>query len=309
MGKSENCHGGSTRSYICQYARAIDYDEEDLLGRLGISEEETECLPATTRLGRSGKLPQNFSSRASSSRSRSAWIMRSEDLRPISTYRLQLSRGTTFDDASELVEISSPRYRHLLRLPILKARAGSTHGYDVIDHSVLNPEIGSLETMENFVARLKRLGMGLVVDIVPNHMCVSDLSNWRWCDVLENGPSSPQSQFFDIDWTPPREDLENKVLLPRLGDQYGQRARKPGDPDRVHIRLVCCTVLRCRASIGAANMAPYPGGYIGSCAAGPWHLPSPRSRTRKHHNGSRISSSAHRSRPAPDSGAPAKRRS
>ena len=142
---------------------------------------------------------------------------------PSSTYRLQLNRSLTFDDASELVD-----YFHDLGIdscyvsPILKARHGSMHGYDVIDHSVLNPEIGSLKALERFVVRLKRFGIGLIVDVVPNHMCVSDLSNWRWCDVLENGPSSPQAQFFDIDWNPPREDLENKVLLPRLGAQYGR---------------------------------------------------------------------------------------
>ena len=146
-----------------------------------------------------------------------------ENRQPVSTYRLQLNRRLTFDDARELVE-----YLHDLGIdtcyvsPILKACVGSTHGYDVTDHSVLNPEIGSMDAFEAFVARLKSFGMGLIVDIVPNHMSVSDLANWRWCDVLENGPSSPQSQFFDIDWNPPREDLANKVLLPRLGDQYGR---------------------------------------------------------------------------------------
>ena len=64
--------------------------------------------------------------------------------------------------------------------------------------------------------------MGMIVDIVPNHMCIADSANWRWRDVLENGPSSPQAKFFDIDWVPPREDLLDKVLLPVLGDQYGK---------------------------------------------------------------------------------------
>ncbi len=142
---------------------------------------------------------------------------------PHSTYRLQLNRSLTFDDARDLVP-----YIHDLGAaacyvsPILQARAGSMHGYDVVDHSKINAEIGSLESLERFVERLRDFGMGLIVDIVPNHMCVSDLSNWRWLDVLENGPSSPQSQFFDIDWNPLREDLADKVLLPRLGDQYGR---------------------------------------------------------------------------------------
>jgi (1->4)-alpha-D-glucan 1-alpha-D-glucosylmutase len=142
---------------------------------------------------------------------------------PGSTYRLQLNRSLRFDDAAELTE-----YLHDLGVdtcytsPILKARAGSMHGYDVIDHTALNPEIGSMESLGRFVERLKSFGMGLMVDVVPNHMCVSDLSNWRWCDVLENGPSSPHAHFFDIDWNPPREDLADKVLLPTLGDQYGR---------------------------------------------------------------------------------------
>jgi (1->4)-alpha-D-glucan 1-alpha-D-glucosylmutase len=149
--------------------------------------------------------------------------MRPTHLAPSSTYRLQLNRGLTFVQACDLVE-----YLHQLGIdacyvsPILKAHQGSAHGYDVIDHSVLNPDIGSMNDFEAFAARLSDFGMGLIVDIVPNHMCVSDLANWRWSDVLENGPSSPQARFFDIDWNPPREDLADKVLLPRLGDQYGR---------------------------------------------------------------------------------------
>ncbi len=141
---------------------------------------------------------------------------------PISTYRLQLNHELTFDDARELIPyLNDLGVESCYVSPILKARAGSMHGYDVVDHSVINPEIGSFDGLEKFAGRLKEFGMGLVVDIVPNHMCVSDRTNWRWQDVLENGPSSPQSQFFDIDWHPPREDLANKVLLPQLGDQYG----------------------------------------------------------------------------------------
>ncbi len=149
--------------------------------------------------------------------------MAAESPLPASTYRLQLNCRLTFDEARDLLEyLSGLGVGALYVSPILKACPGSMHGYDVIDHSVINPEIGSLEALEQLVERLRELGMGLLVDIVPNHMCVSDLSNWRWCDVLENGPSSPQARFFDIDWHPPREDLADKVLLPRLGDQYGR---------------------------------------------------------------------------------------
>lgn len=142
---------------------------------------------------------------------------------PSSTYRLQLNGGFTFDHAREIVDyLSDLGIGACYISPILKARPGSVHGYDVIDHSVLNPEIGSPESLRRYAERLREFDMGLILDIVPNHMCVADLSNAQWFDVLENGPSSLQARFFDIDWNPPREDLANKVLLPILGDQYGR---------------------------------------------------------------------------------------
>jgi len=145
------------------------------------------------------------------------------------TYRLQLNSDLTFDEAHDLVD-----YLHDLGIdtcyisPFLKARSGSRHGYDVVDHGRLNPELGTRESLERFVHRLRTFGMGLLADIVPNHMCVADRSNWRWSDVLENGPSSPYASFFDIDWQPPREHLAHKVLLPTLGDQFG-RVLESGD--------------------------------------------------------------------------------
>jgi (1->4)-alpha-D-glucan 1-alpha-D-glucosylmutase len=105
--------------------------------------------------------------------------------------------------------------------PILKSRPGSTHGYDTVDHNTLNPELGSPDTVERLAQALRSAGMGAVIDVVPNHMCIAAAGNWRWRDVLENGPSSPQAKFFDIDWRPPRVDLANKILLPILGDQFG----------------------------------------------------------------------------------------
>ena len=145
------------------------------------------------------------------------------------TYRLQLNSDLTFDEAHDLVD-----YLHDLGIdtcyisPFLKARRGSRHGYDVVDHGRLNPELGTPESLERFVDRLRTFGMGLLADIVPNHMCVADRSNWRWSDVLENGPSSSYASFFDIDWQPPREHLAHKVLLPTLGDQFG-RVLESGD--------------------------------------------------------------------------------
>jgi (1->4)-alpha-D-glucan 1-alpha-D-glucosylmutase len=142
---------------------------------------------------------------------------------PASTYRLQLSCSYTLEQATALVD-----YLHELGIsdcyvsPLTVARAGSMHGYDVTDYSRLNPELGGEEEFLTFAHALADKGMGLVLDTVPNHMCIADPSNRWWFDVLENGPASPYARFFDIDWNPPKADLVNKVLLPVLGDQYGR---------------------------------------------------------------------------------------
>jgi (1->4)-alpha-D-glucan 1-alpha-D-glucosylmutase len=142
---------------------------------------------------------------------------------PVSTYRLQLNRDFTFRQASDLVD-----YLHELGIgdyylsPILMTAPGSPHGYDVTCHSKLNPEIGTLEEFRDLSRRLKEHGMGLIADVVPNHMAIGDPSNEWWWAVLENGPSSRFAHYFDIDWHPPKTDLTNKVLCPILGDQYGR---------------------------------------------------------------------------------------
>ena len=100
-------------------------------------------------------------------------------------------------------------------------RAGSQHGYDILDQNSLNPEIGSEDEYEALVGELKQYGMGQILDIVPNHMCIEGQGNAFWMDVLENGPSSRYAGFFDIDWHPVKKELENKILIPILGDQYG----------------------------------------------------------------------------------------
>jgi (1->4)-alpha-D-glucan 1-alpha-D-glucosylmutase len=146
------------------------------------------------------------------------------DERPIpsATYRLQLNDTCTFRDAWALIP-----YLHALGIsdyylsPILKARPGSSHGYDICDHSQLNPALGSPEDFGALAAELRRHGMGLILDVVPNHMGIGDPCNSWWMDVLENGPSSPYATFFDIDWNPIKPELANKVLLPILEDQYG----------------------------------------------------------------------------------------
>ena len=140
---------------------------------------------------------------------------------PRATYRLQFSQDFTFRDAEAIVP-----YLHALGVsdvygsPILKSRAGS-HGYDITDHSRLNPALGSDEDFARFTSALRERGMGLIVDMVPNHMGIDDPNNVWWMDVLENGPSSAYADTFDIQWQPVKRELENRVLLPILGDQYG----------------------------------------------------------------------------------------
>jgi (1->4)-alpha-D-glucan 1-alpha-D-glucosylmutase len=141
---------------------------------------------------------------------------------PLATYRLQFNRNFTFKQAKELVPyLAELGISHCYASPYLKARPGSTHGYDIIDHSVLNPEIGTVEDFESFVAALHEHGMGQILDIVPNHMGVMGADNAWWLDVLENGQASSYAEYFDIDWEPLKDELQFKVLVPVLGDQYG----------------------------------------------------------------------------------------
>ena len=95
------------------------------------------------------------------------------------------------------------------------------HGYDIVDHNSLNPEIGSPEEFDRFVSTLHEHEMGLILDIVPNHMGVMGSDNAWWLDVLENGESSVHASFFDIDWHPAKDELYGKVLVPVLHDHYG----------------------------------------------------------------------------------------
>jgi (1->4)-alpha-D-glucan 1-alpha-D-glucosylmutase len=141
---------------------------------------------------------------------------------PTATYRLQLNRAFTFRDAAAIVPyLSALGISHCYLSPYLRARPGSMHGYDIIDHSSLNPEIGTPEDYEHFVAELHRLGMGQILDIAPNHMGVMGSDNAWWLDVLENGEASQYADFYDIDWDPIKDELQGKVLVPILGDQYG----------------------------------------------------------------------------------------
>src|SRR5579871_4596803 len=141
---------------------------------------------------------------------------------PSATYRLQLNRNFTFRDAAAIVPyLSALGISHCYLSPYLRARPESSHGYDVIDHNALNPEIGTPEEYEHLINELHRHGMGQIADIVPNHMGVMGSDNSWWLDVLENGEASDFAEFFDIDWDPIKDELQGKVLIPILADQYG----------------------------------------------------------------------------------------
>jgi (1->4)-alpha-D-glucan 1-alpha-D-glucosylmutase len=141
---------------------------------------------------------------------------------PLATYRLQLNRNFTFAQATEIVPyLSDLGISHCYISPCLKARPGSMHGYDIVDHNSFNPEIGTAEEFDRFVAALHDRGMGLILDIVPNHMGIMGSDNAWWLDVLENGQASIYAEFFDIDWHPLKEELHGKVLVPVLHDHYG----------------------------------------------------------------------------------------
>jgi len=141
---------------------------------------------------------------------------------PSSTYRLQLHKGFTFDDASAIADyLKQLGVSHVYCSPYLQAAPGSMHGYDVVDHRKVNEELGGAAAHERFCRHLGEVGLGQILDIVPNHMSLGQ-QNRYWWDVLENGTNSRYASFFDIDWNSSEERLRDKVLVPILPDQYGR---------------------------------------------------------------------------------------
>ncbi|MFW5969000.1 MAG: malto-oligosyltrehalose synthase [Halofilum sp. (in: g-proteobacteria)] len=141
---------------------------------------------------------------------------------PRATYRLQLGPGFTLQDARARVPyFEALGVSHCYLSPVLQARSGSTHGYDVVDHGAIDRDIGTRADFEALADALHARGMGLILDLVPNHMGVMGTDNAWWLDVLENGPASEFAPYFDIDWQPARRELAGRVLLPVLGDHYG----------------------------------------------------------------------------------------
>src|SRR5689334_16849495 len=142
---------------------------------------------------------------------------------PIATYRLQLSAAFTFEDATKLVPyLKALGISHLYASPFLKARAGSTHGYDIVDHNEINPEFGGEAGFARLSQALAAADIGLILDFVPNHMGIGFADNRWWLDVLEWGTRSPYAAAFDIDWDLLPHRHGEGVLLPILGAPYGQ---------------------------------------------------------------------------------------
>ncbi len=141
---------------------------------------------------------------------------------PLATYRLQFNKDFRFADACKILDyLRDLGISDVYASPILSSRRGSPHGYDATDPTRIDPDLGSEEDFARLQRELETRGMGLILDIVPNHMAASSENPW-WMDVLENGPASSFASYFDIDWHPPSRTLDNKILLPVLGKPFGE---------------------------------------------------------------------------------------
>ncbi|HYS88952.1 MAG TPA: alpha-amylase family glycosyl hydrolase, partial [Bradyrhizobium sp.] len=146
---------------------------------------------------------------------------------PVATYRVQLTANFDFDAAASIVPyLKALGITHLYASPFMKSRKGSTHGYDVVDHAQINPELGGDAGFERLSRALKQHDLGLILDFVPNHVGVHFADNPWWLDVLEWGSASPHAVSFDIDWDLLPYRARGGVLLPIIGSSYGQALEK-----------------------------------------------------------------------------------
>jgi len=167
--------------------------------------------------------------------------MRPDRVVPASTYRVQLSSNFTLDDLTNQVPyLSELGITDVYLSPIFTAQPGSPHGYDIVDHTTINPELGGCEGWRKLCSAVRAQSMGLILDVVPNHMAANPVHNMLWRQVLADGPSSPASRYFDVDWRPLTGLIRDKVLLPVLEEPYGAallqgtvRVERAGDDVRV----------------------------------------------------------------------------
>jgi (1->4)-alpha-D-glucan 1-alpha-D-glucosylmutase len=142
---------------------------------------------------------------------------------PASTYRVQLSFTFTLHDlAAQVHYLAELGVTDIYLSPICAATPGSTHGYDIVDHGAIDPERGGCDGWNKLCGAAREHGMGLVLDVVPNHMAAHPVFNRLWRQVLSDGPSSPASRYFDVDWRPLSGLIHDKVLLPVLEEPYGE---------------------------------------------------------------------------------------
>ncbi len=152
---------------------------------------------------------------------------------PRATYRVQFSPSFTFQHAHAIVDyLDALGISDLYASPVFKPRSGSTHGYDTVDYNAFNDALGGEDDFNALSETLRSTGLGLLLDIVPNHMGVNTENAW-WMDVLKQGASSDYAQYFDISWFSANRQLDNKLLLPVLGDHFG-RVLEAGELDVVY---------------------------------------------------------------------------
>ena len=202
---------------------------------------------------------------------------------PRATYRLQLHAGFGLGEVLRRVPyFDLLGVSHLYLSPIQCARAGSSHGYDVIDPNTIRAELGTLDDLGRLVRALRERGMGLVLDIVPNHMAIFGGDNAWWMDVLEHGRASAHAHFFDIDWTPADPSMHGRVLLPMLDDHYGVVLERGDLPLRLDAAAGTLSVHH-KAGRLPLDPATY-GGLLQSALEAPAgrRLPAPTARDLEH---------------------------
>ncbi|HYD77183.1 malto-oligosyltrehalose synthase [Ramlibacter sp.] len=200
---------GTTEERCPNWRRKLDLAVDDLA-----SDERFAAVAAAMRAERSGPQPETGTNELPALET--ACI-------PEATYRVQFHEGCRFADVAEAVPyLHALGISHLYSSPFLRARPGSTHGYDIVDHRALNPEVGDEADFERLCHALRRHGMGQMLDLVPNHMGVLAADNAWWLEVLEHGQASAHAQTFDIEWAPAAPEMHGRVLLPVLDDHYGR---------------------------------------------------------------------------------------